>query len=375
MLYLNGLLSVGATIEFPYRGEWHATIEVGETDSLAGSVSITTDAGDSLAGRIVRGEATDTANRYYIAGCSVDLDATPASRAWQTPTVAIVLAGIVGSGRYLPSVYDARTLSSWALRGHSRRAALTQLAEAIGARWYVTDLGQVALAGTTSTVSTLVDAEVLSDDRDAGEISVRANSLALRPAMIHAGFDVRSVRYTIGASFDCIAETISASDRIRDAITRVARSSLSTLPYAVAVRGKVLSATEDILSVLLTDGTKIDVPPSYGLPGARAVSKAGSVVWVSWDEGDPQKPRVQSYEGDCESITLAGGSVGAGRVGDSVDCGVLLISSTGTVTGYLSGAVDAATRATAKAAAVAGGGGGFDIRGKISSGSSKVKVG
>lgn len=132
------------------------------------------------------------------------------------------------------------------------------------------------------------------------------------------------------------------------------------------------------------------VPMRPGIPGANMKPALGSRVLVGFVNGDPGRPFVHSFEDPdgsgfvpltvsinaSTSITFAGGGPAVGRVGDSVNAGYLVTTSTGLVVSYFPGTAAGLTAATAAAGALMPPGAVVSMTGaQITSGSPKVSSG
>ena len=123
----------------------------------------------------------------------------------------------------------------------------------------------------------------------------------------------------------------------------------------------------------------LPVPPRYGLPGVTCKVAPGARCLLAYENSDPGRPVVTSWgDATLQELVIARGSQGAARVGDTVDCGYLTV-----VTGPLglAGAsvvvsvVWAPPGTTPAPVSVPPLTVVYPLQGRISSGSSIVKVG
>lgn len=121
------------------------------------------------------------------------------------------------------------------------------------------------------------------------------------------------------------------------------------------------------------------VPYRLGVPGVRCKVAPGAQCLMAYADADPGQPVVTSWgDATLQELVIAEGSQGAARVGDDVDCGYLTV-----VTGPLglAGAavvvsvVWAPPGTTPAPVSVPPLTVVYPLRGRISSGSSIVKVG
>lgn len=70
---------------------------------------------------------------------------------------------------------------------------------------------------------------------------------------------------------------------------------------------------------------QVPLPIRPGLPGWTCKVPAGTRCAVAFDEGDPRRPVVVGWESACPvtELVFAGGTKGAARVDDPVDCGTI----------------------------------------------------
>lgn len=154
-------------------------------------------------------------------------------------------------------------------------------------------------------------------------------------------------------------------------------------PFSRSIAGKAVAQDADgTFQVQPDDGEyppTTGVPPRYGIPGVTCKVAPGARCAVSYEDADPGRPVVTSWgKSTLQELVIAEGSQGAARVNDTVDLGYLTV-----VTGPLglAGAsvvvsvVWAPPGTTPAPVSVPPLTIVYPLRGRITSGSSIVKVG
>lgn len=132
-------------------------------------------------------------------------------------------------------------------------------------------------------------------------------------------------------------------DRLRGALLTIISDATRAMSFVRLVRGRVVhvhsGGAVDTQPETQGAAQHSELPARYGLPGVlRAVAKAGARVLIGHAEGDPSQPFVAAWDsGELEELVfnVDGGAQPLARSGDSVACGVLVLSPTGTVVGYV----------------------------------------
>ena len=106
---------------------------------------------------------------------------------------------------------------------------------------------------------------------------------------------------------------MASNERLLAAWERAASRTASRLDYSRLYPAVVLADHGDHhvdlrpLSQDLPD--MVRVPYSPGLPGARCRVKPGAVAYLSWEEGDPSRPRVVAWlQAELEWLQIRVGS-------------------------------------------------------------------
>jgi len=111
-------------------------------------------------------------------------------------------------------------------------------------------------------------------------------------------------------------------------------------------------------------------PYRLGVPGMKVKVAPGAQCLISYENSDPGRPVVTAWgPATLQELVIAEGSMGAARVGDAVACGTLVLTvvAPGVLSGTYTDPFGVVTPITSGAPIV--------LKGKITSGSSIVKVG
>lgn len=145
-------------------------------------------------------------------------------------------------------------------------------------------------------------------------------------------------------------------------------------PFSRSIAGKAVAQDADgTFQVQPDDGEyppTTGVPPRYGIPGVTCKVAPGARCAVSYEDADPGRPVVTSWgKSTLQELVIAEGSQGAARVGDTVACGTLVLTvvAPGVLSGTYTDPFGVVTPVASGAPIV--------LKGKITSGSSIVKVG
>lgn len=107
--------------------------------------------------------------------------------------------------------------------------------------------------------------------------------------------------------------------------------------YGATVMGQIgteLEVMPDDKSIAGAGLSKVKI--LYGLPGVTARVLPGTRVTLFFENGDPKKPRVHSWEGGHVEISFANGAMPVARVGDMVSVAGVVVGD-GTAVGYITG--------------------------------------
>lgn len=175
-------------------------------------------------------------------------------------------------------------------------------------------------------------------------------------------------------------------DRLWRVFRRLVDRAMARVKYLARYPARIVEQASSLEVGVTFDGDELagqnPLPIRPGLPGWTCKVPAGARCTVAFDEGDPRRPVVVGWESACPvtEVVFAGGTKGAARVDDPVDCGTLSWESPGVGTVIVKyappgGAATTLFTLTGTSLAVAPAPGSRAISGKISGGSLKMKIG
>jgi hypothetical protein len=356
---------ISATIEEMLRGAWVADT----VDTVAPTGAFTTADGVGWSGAVFS-QSLD-GGRYYarIVGGKGKL-ATVLPDKWYNGTSLIdqiVSDAVAEAGETIGTSNLGTRVDSWMRKSTTLGQTLSQIAETMGAIWWVGRDGKINMSATRSGVDVPEDSvNVTSSDVDG---SVFLNPFPAAPVIAPAGTwkgqTIRHVRWVQ------VPENITATLLFHEL-----ESPPLTWDYLRTYSAKVDRQNADGSIDVIADSkfAVTNVKWLAGLPG-KIVINGGDEVTIGWLGGDPRTPIAWG-------IKMGTNGKAAARVDDSVDCGWLVLplqgAGSGTVTwvapSYFpptspTAALDAAAYVTLNTPALCKA---FNIVGKITSGQSRV---
>lgn len=101
--------------------------------------------------------------------------------------------------------------------------------------------------------------------------------------------------------------------------------------YSILYPAKVVRQGSDgALDVVFDDSTLAScqgVPIRYGLPWVRVEVPPETRVLVAFEGADPRGAVVVAWDGPASRVRFRGGSARIARVGDSAECGTLVVAA------------------------------------------------
>jgi hypothetical protein len=299
------MIAEGGTIEEPERGAWVADVE--SRAAYDGALDF---GGVTWTGRLVSSAVENGRYRMRIAGGAGDLGAVLPDKWYLGGGSGNAIVGDIGAAIGMQASPDLpQRVASWQRARSSAGEALDRLCDALGAQWWVARDG-VLHAGVRDG-GALADATVVDTGSD-GIVTLAADTLAgVTPGRtLPSGVVIRHARH-IQQGAELRSEVSTVPLRIREP---------SGLGYLRVHRGVVESQHADGSLDLIVDGTHSLTRVAW-LPGApmACVLEPGDVVSVaSWAGGDPRQWYATGMSRVANLAPIAG-------VGDSVDCGMLLV--------------------------------------------------
>lgn len=324
----------------PVRGLWHAEIGV-DTKVLVDDATMTFKGPAlSLKGTTYRGGLfAEKASVRMVAGAGGLSKALPATSYFRVTVRHCIEDILRESGEALSSTSDASLLNAflerWTRPRGSAADALAVLLDTIpNATFRALDDGKLWF-GFDTWPTTNLPYQVLSEDPAAGRLILSSEEPTLRPGVTLDGrritrvdyiFDDTSVRAEVEYTKDPAHGSV---DRLLDSFGKLVRRVMRSVRMHARHAGTVLAQTGNTVVVKLDSDDMAgndSVPLRYGLPGFRATVPAGARCAMQFDDGDPRKPIVASYEGEAiTELRFDGGTRPIARVDDTADAGHLVI--------------------------------------------------
>lgn len=298
---------ISAIIEEPSSGAWIADT----VDTVAPTGSLTLNDGIPWTGTIV--STTKDGGRYNsrIIGGKGQLGKSLPDKWYNGSTIIDTVASdaISEAGEILGLSSLGVRVDAWQRKEGSLGSALNQLIAIAGGSWWVARDGFVDLGTRSGSVIDPASVSIISSDVD-GSILLNVSAARIKPGDTWLGRTIAHVRHTLSP------ENIVSHIYFTDLPTL----SLS-VDYLRTYSARVNSQNSDGTLDLIVDGRFAvnPVPLLSGIP-AKITILPGDQVTMGWLGGDPRAPYAMG--------TQQTGSAAAARVGDSCDCGTLIVPTT-----------------------------------------------
>jgi hypothetical protein len=366
LVTLNGIRVRSAEVRMPHVGRWEADVAIDAAAAPTGRVVLKT-AGMELRGTVERGGTFAERSRVRVVPGAGGLTTPLTPKFYTSVTVRTVLADLMlASGETLSGTSDSatldRVLTSWSRPAGDAITALNSLASQTGSQWRTLDDGSVWVGVHTWPTVTFAHS-LLGQDMAAGSVTIASETPRLRPGVTFLGQQLHEVVHTFESDAVRTRASFGGSlgSLLSQAVTRLGPDVDALRTYAGTVVGQAPDGTLEIKADDTTHApigwTK--VPIRSGLPGTRVTVASGQRVRVQYENGDRTRPMAALWdEGTAvESISVAGGSLSVARATDTVDCGMLIVTTTAagavSLIGYVDGTTATAVREAALAAATA----------------------
>jgi hypothetical protein len=308
---------ISAIVEETYSGAWVAdtvdtvapigSVPMPGTDPWSGTIVTTSQDGGRFYSRIVGGKGklgSDITDKWYNGTLLAD---------------TVVADAVKESGETFGASSIGVRIDSWQRKAGSLGDALSQLVAVTGGVWWVARDGSVNVAQSRSG-NVVVPSSVtrVATDVD-GSISLNLNTAIVKPGDTWLGNTIRHVRHVLTSN--TFSSQISFTD-LPD--LRLGLDYLRT--YSARVDKQNSDGTLDV--IVNGQFSVTSVRWLAGVP-AKVVVNPGDFVTLGWLGGDPRAPYSSLLEQTAGTKAAAG-------IGDTVDCGYLILPiqsfGTGTVT-------------------------------------------
>lgn len=395
LLTANGVGVIGASIVMPLYGCWTADLLLDNPDltgfDAGAAVTIRCDGGLEFSGVVVpdrSGDFLDSTHVRVIAGKGgMSKAATVQGYVQPGARVQDVLSQLANDGgESLSSDIDpsllSQNLNAWATLAGTVAAGVKQLIDIVvpAANWRFTADGKL-LVVTDSWPTSSDGYDLLHKDPAQRQFMLAVDTFTVVPGVDLDGVGrVNRVEHVLeGAAVRSTVWTqVADEDRgIAGSIQSLARQELTRVDFLGKYDAKVVKQS--------SDGTKCDLEPADArIPKMRDVPirngvantvckvAPGTTLRLGWDSGNPQYPYCEAWQGGetIQEINFAQGQKGAVRVDDTLTSSTALATWAGQVEGFINGLVPGTVLPL-----FAAGPGLPDQLGKVSQGSTKVKVG
>jgi hypothetical protein len=378
---INGAPVFQATIAFPRFGIWHADLAVADGTAPVGAVTLTFATGAiSWKGFAYRGGAPfETATVRVVGGAGgLATGMQLPAQAYGACPLQIPLNDILNAaGEKLspnadPTVLNA-PLQAWTRGIGPAGTAIASLMTAVGASWRAMPDGTIWVGHETWPTSTVTTPTLLTDEPMHGQQDIYDDLPNVLPGTVLNGRQISYVQQIVREDHlrtEVLYEDAATGifDRVKGPLAAFVRAVQPTL-YLGSFSGKIV-AQNGMRVDFVPDDPRIpgqkNVQLRLGEPYTTVVLKLPCRATLTFDNFNQQGPAVSLFDpgGQFTSMSIAGGTQGAARVGDS-------ISATLTLTELGSFVFTAPPGGGACVVT----GGAQTLSGQITSGSSKVTVG
>lgn len=321
---LNGARVMRCRVCLPKHGVWWADVECGESDVLSAGTAVTLVVDDlTLKGTVITGGESDSRPRYRIAGGAGKWGKSIAGEAY-TNDGGVKISTVVGDAARACGE-SVGTLPTTSIGPAFVRAAApaSHVLDAVAPKgWYVDELG-VTQIGARPTVTYTGNAPRIRTDLARGTIVLAPPSIAaLVPGAVVDGLEAVDVEHAIedGKLRTTVwgARAGRTGDPVVGAIARVVEQLIAGHRFYAPWEYRVVQHSGeryDLQPVRSSSGMpdleKVRIRP--GVAGLRARPALGSLVIVSFVDGDPARPIVTAFD-DPDSPGFASDDVVIGSV-------------------------------------------------------------
>lgn len=302
---LNGLVVTRCRVTLPAWGAWYAEVEIDRPETLSGAVTLVL-ADLTLRGTILSGGPWQGRARFRIVGGAGGWGRTIAAQAYAND-VGMKLAKVLGDaaaacGETLGTV-PALSVGPGFVRAEGRASLV--LEGLVPAGWYVDEAG-VTQVGRRPARAYTGAATRLRTDLAAGTVDLAASELAaLLPGAVVDGIEALDVEHTLEAGKlrttiwgrGAGADAASLPDHLRKIVATLTAGHRYFAPWEYRVVQRV-GERYDLQAVRVSSGMpdlrNVRVRP--GVAGIRTHLTLGSLVLVSFVDGNPSRPVATAFD-------------------------------------------------------------------------------
>ncbi len=336
-LSLNGTRVVSAHVSVPYYGTWTAWAMMpaaGNASALVAGSAVTLTLGNlTLTGSVYRSGPFAGQIKVFCMGGYGGWQKTVPAQQYALGgglMLSTVLKDLAGAVSERVNVQVDRSLgSSFTREGTWAGKILRQIA---GPLWYVDPSGTTQIASARPSLTIATPFQIITYDGDRGEFEIATEDyLSWLPGSSFSNEIVTTPQTVSLATIDTGNDGIlrfkvltvgPPTDRLIEDIRALVREEVEFLTF-LGVYEYAVQGTDGSTVDAIPTSTDIPLPPlrkvtlRSGIPGTKVKPAKGSLLAVSFLNGDPTKPIVDPiYDSTkAQSVAFQGGSVGAARGG------------------------------------------------------------
>ena len=321
---LNGVVVTTCRIQIPAWGLWWAEVECASQEPLVGRATLVLD-DVTFVGTIVTGGAYETRTRYRIVGGFGGWGREIAPTAYVNDAgvkLAIVLRdAAVACGESIGTVASSSVGPAFA----RHRGPASRVLEALVPRgWYVDEAGVTQIGSRAAVAWTGAATRITNDEAQRRYELAPSTLVGLLPGAIVDGVEALDVEHVLDGEGKLRTTLwggpVAPSARLPEALRRIVEHYTAQHRYRGVWEYRVVLQTGqrlDLQAVRASSGMPdlrgVRVRPSAG---CRASLTLGSIVLVSFVNGDPSRPVVTSTdEADAPGFVPATLYLQAGATG------------------------------------------------------------
>lgn len=303
---LDGITVTSCRVQLPAWGVWYADVEIDQPTTLAGPVTLTL-ADLALKGTIVAGGAWQGRARYTIAAGAGAWGAPIAARHYGADNgvkASKVLTDVAADcGETLGTLPASLVGTAWTRESGPASLALELL---YPAGWYVDEAGVTQIGARAASIYDGAAARISRDD-SISKLVLASDSIAgLLPGVSVDGVTAIDVEHAIvGGKLRTTIWGGTTGDRRLNAMRAIVERLTANLRYRGVWEYRVVRASGERWdlqcvrkSTGLPDLRRVRARP--GVAGCKSDLALGSLVLVSFVNGDPSRPVVIGFD-DAEA--------------------------------------------------------------------------
>lgn len=328
-LTLNGRDVLALDLLLPSVGAWVASGEVEGDQPLTGPASFEDGGAAVFAGTVRESTSYRSRTGFLVVGGADGLRTLVRPQSYRSATLALPVDDILRQagetlGEALSSDLASYVLASWSVGEWTAGRAISDLAELVGASWWVDPDGGVRLAVRGQPIASTALVDLVEHDLAGRTITLApapGSEWALRPNTVVHGKTIRTARFLLSGS--SLRVRCEYEDSLDGLVRAIAQHGARRTDYLALYPAEVYSQDSDGTLQVFPDSPAIPklagVPLKLPAPGTVVKVTKGARVLVGFEGGNPSRPFAIGFESaGFQSIALGNGTKPAARVGDQV---------------------------------------------------------